>query len=271
MRLLRVLVLLGVMFGLGYVAAARWLFPAAEDPTDIDYTEVPDLTGTPLAAAEAQLAALGFTALERSRLGHGEIAAGAVVAQDPLPGQVTRTGDTVSLATSAGVETRVVPDIAGLPTVEAATLLSRLGFELDIVDVEEETAAGALRTEPEAGVRIALPASVQLFVSRGLPIVTVPDLQGRHVDDLEALLEEVELRLGAVRYQADARDVQGRVVFQSPEPGAPLRGDGLVSVIVAGTPPDTVPRSPPDPAPGTRPDSVPPERDGIEPQDGATR
>jgi len=33
--------------------------------------------------------------------------------------------------------------------------------------------------------------------------------------------------------------VQGRVIFQSPAPGSALRGEGLVSVIVAGTPPDS--------------------------------
>lgn len=240
MRFLRWLLLLGVMFGLGYGASARWLFPAAEDPTDVDFATVPGLAGTPLAEAEAQLAALGFVTAERGRLNHAAIAPGAVVAQSPLPGQVARPGDTVRLTTSAGPETRVVPDLAGLPTAEAATLLTRLGFEVDVEDVRDAAVAGAIRTEPEAGVRLTLPASVRLFVSRGRVIVVVPDLRGLHVDDLEVLLQESELGLGNVQYQADARDAQGRVVFQSPEPGAALRGDGLVSVIVAGVPPDTI-------------------------------
>ena len=241
MKFLRALFLLALMFGLGYGVAARWLFPAADDPTDVDFTEVPDLTGIPLADAQAQLAVLGFVPLARGRLNHGDIAVGAVVAHSPLAGQLARTGDTVVLIASAGVETRIIPDVAGLATSEAGTLLSRLGFEIDIEEVEDEPIAGAISTEPEAGTRLALPATVQLLVSRGKAIVAVPDLQGLHVDDLEALLEASDLRLGAVRYQADARDVQGRVVFQSPEPGSALRGDGLVSVIVAGTPPDTIP------------------------------
>ena len=243
MKFLRALFLLAVMFGLGYGVAARWLFPAADDPIDVDFTEVPDLTGASLADAEAQLAALGFVARERGQLSHDAIAIGAVVAHSPLAGQVARTGDTVFLVTSTGVETRVVPDVGGLATAEAGTLLTRLGFEIDIEEVEDEPVTGAIRTEPEAGTRLTLPATVQLLVSRGRAIVAVPDLQGLHVDDLETLLEESDLRLGAVRYQADARGAQGRVVFQSPEPGSALRGDGLVSVIVAGTPPDTIPGS----------------------------
>ena len=142
------------------------------------------------------------------------------------------------LTTSAGIETRRVPDLAGLPGGQAATLLTRLGFEIDIEETDESAVAGVVRTRPAAGTRLPLPARVRLFVSQGKAIVTVPDLQGRHVDDLELLLEAVDLRLGAVRYQVEAPEVPGRVIFQSPAPGSALRGEGFVSVIVAGTPPD---------------------------------
>lgn len=239
MRLLRLTLVFAALFGVGYLYAAIRLFPAAEDPTDVDFTEIPDLTGVPLAEAGARLSALGLASTEQGSLHHGEIPAGAVVAQRPLAGQLARAGDTIVLTTSAGIETRVVPDLGGLPSGEAATLLTRLGFEIDIEETDESAVSGAIRTEPAAGTSLPLPARVRLFVSQGKVIVAVPDLQGRHVDDLELLLEEVDLRLGAVRYQVEAPEVQGRVIFQSPAPGSALRGDGFVSVIVAGTPPDS--------------------------------
>ena len=239
MRLLRLTLLFAALFGVGYAYAAIRLFPAAEDPTDVDFTEIPDLTGVSLAEAGARLSALGLVSTEQGSLHHREIPAGAVVAQRPLPGQLARAGDTIVLTTSAGIETRVVPDLAGLPSGEAATLLTRLGFEIDIEETDESAVAGTIRTEPAAGTSLPLPARVRLFVSQGRAIVAVPDLQGRHVDDLELLLEEVDLRLGAVRYQVEAPEVPGRVIFQSPAAGSALRGDGFVSVIVAGTPPDS--------------------------------
>lgn len=239
MRLLRLTLVFAALFGVGYAYAAIRLFPAAEDPTDVDFTEIPDLTGVPLAQAGARLSALGLVFTEQGSLHHGEIPAGGVVAQRPLPGQLARAGDTIVLTTSAGIETRVVPDLAGLPSGEAATLLTRLGFEIDIEETDESAVAGAIRTEPAAGTSLPLPARIRLFVSQGKAIVAVPDLQGRHVDDLELILEEVDLRLGAVRYQVEAPEVPGRVIFQSPAPGSALRGDGFVSVIVAGTPPDS--------------------------------
>ena len=239
MKLLRLVLLFAAMFGIGYAFAAIRLFPAAADPIDVDFTEIPDLTGVPLAAAGERLSALGLVSTEQGQLHHGEIPAGAVVAQRPLPRQLARAGDTIVLTTSAGIETRRVPDLAGLPGGEAATLLTRLGFEIDIEETDESAVAGAVRTEPAAGTSLPLPARVRLFVSQGKTIVSVPDLQGRHVDDLELLLEEVDLRLGAVRYQVEGPGVQGRVIFQSPAAGSALRGEGFVSVIVAGTPPDS--------------------------------
>ncbi|MXX78773.1 MAG: PASTA domain-containing protein [Gemmatimonadales bacterium] len=244
MRLLRLVLLFAAMFGIGYAFAAIRLFPAAEDPTDVDFTEIPDLTGVSLAGAGERLSALGLVSTEQGRLHHGEIPVGGVVAQRPLPGQLARAGDTIVLTTSAGIETRLVPDLAGLPGREAAALLTRLGFEIEIEETDESAVTGAIRTEPPAGSSLPLPARVRLFVSQGKAIVSVPDLHGRHVDDLDLILEEVELRLGAVRYQAEAPEVQGRVIFQSPDPGAALRGDGFVSVIVAGTPPDSAAADP---------------------------
>ena len=64
----RALLVTGVMFLVGYTAAAEWLFPAADDPTDVDFTEVPELTGLSLADAERRLTELGFVAARRARI-----------------------------------------------------------------------------------------------------------------------------------------------------------------------------------------------------------
>ena len=238
MRFLRLVLLFAAMFGIGYLFAAIRLFPAAADPTDVAFTEIPDLTGVAIAEAGARLSALGLVSTEQGRLHHGEIPAGAVVAQRPLPGQLARAGDTIVLTASAGIETRRVPDLAGLPGGEAAALLTRLGFDIDVEETDESAVAGAIRTEPVAGTNLTLPARV---------------------------LEEVDLRLGAVRYQVEAPEVQGRVIFQSPAPGSALRGEGFVSVIVAGAPPDPATA---DLTRETARDTVPATPGGATPGDG---
>jgi len=227
-------------FVLGYTISARWLFPSEEDPTQGDFTEIPDLSGVPLDVAVTRARDLGLEARSEGALHHPEMEAGSVIAQSPLPGQVARPGDTLHLTLSAGPESRLVPDLVGLAGDEGATLLRRSGFDVDIIRSRLPARAGVIETRPAAGTRLALPATVELVIAEGAAIVVVPDLRGRHVDDVEAILEEGQLRLGSIRYQVDAPEGPGRVVSQSPAPNSSLRGDGFVSVVVAGTPPDSV-------------------------------
>ena len=239
-RLGRALLVMLVTFFIGYTVSARWLFPSADDPTDRDFVDVPELLGLPVEEANSFLGELGLFATEATELHHRDIPVGGVVAQSPLAGQVARSGDTVHLAISAGGESRVVPDLVGLAGDEAATLLRRLGFDVDVVRSSESARAGVIETRPEGGTRLGLPASIEVVVAQGAAIVTVPDLRGRHVDDVEDILQGAQLRLGAVRYQVDAPEGPGRVVSQSPAPRGSLRGDGFVSIVVAGAPPDSV-------------------------------
>ena len=229
------------MFFARYALAATVLFPAAEDPTDATFVDIPDLGGVSQAEAESRLAEVGLPSAVSARLHHPRLASGTVVAQHPLPGQVSRPGDTVRIALSSGPEARVVPELVGLAGPEAARLLRALGFTVEIEARREPGAgAGVIETRPAAGTRLYVPADVQLVVSEGAPIVDVPDLSGRHVDDLTEALEEAQLQLGAIRYQVDAPQAPGRVVSQSPAAGSALRGGGFVSVVVAGTPPDSM-------------------------------
>ncbi len=244
-------------FAVGYTIAATWLFPSSPDPVDRRFTRVPSLIGMPLAEARSRVEELGFTPVAGARLRHPEAAEGTVVAQSPLPGQFAHARDTVTLATSAGVPVRTVPDLVGLGGAEATRLLRRLGFEVQVVRARDPGGrAGAIETRPPAGTRVSLPAPIELVLGEGSAIVLVPDLRGRHVDDVEDLLQQAELQLGAVRYQVDAEEGPGRVVSQSPAPGASLRSTGFVSVVVSGPPPDSLSRDVTEQVPSARRDTT---------------
>ena len=145
------------------------------------------------------------------------------------------------MALSSGPAARIVPELGGLGGPEAARLLRALGFDVEITQRRQAGAgAGVIETDPPAGTRLYVPADVVLVVSEGTPIVRVPDLLGRHMDDIAMLLEEAELQMGAIRFQPGAPEAPGRVVSQSPASGSSLRGGGFVTVVVAGSPPDSM-------------------------------
>lgn len=155
-------------FGLGYALAVFVLFPAPA--LSAPGIVVPRLLGQDTAYAGRVLA--------QSRLRLGNVtevpdpgtAAGAVVAQDALPGQQLRAGATVNVAVSSGAATAVLPDVTGYAAPRAAALLAALGFKVAQVSVPANAAAGLVAgISPQPGVAYDLPAQVTLSVSSGPP------------------------------------------------------------------------------------------------------
>ena len=83
-------------------------------------------------------------------------------------------------------------------------------------------------------------SEVELVVSEGRDVVAVPDLEGRHLDDVEVLLARLRLLIGTVTFEPAALGAPGRVIGQSPPPGFGLREGGEVSVRVAGSPSEVI-------------------------------
>lgn len=258
------LLFLTVLFGVGYLAASEWLFPASSAAESSELVVVPDLVGLTDDEAREALGAADLEYRLGSEVPHRRAPEGAVLAQSPLAGQFARPGAPVSLTVSLGPERRVVPDLRGLTDRQGAIVLERLGFRTERTRVNSPVERGrVVATRPQTGTELALPAEVTIVVSRGPDVADVPDLVGLHVDDVEERLEDAGLELGEVQYDPEARAAPGRVVGQSPNPDYALRSGGRVSIRVAGArpappagggagaEPDTA--GPESTAPGTRP------------------
>lgn len=162
-------------FLIGYAAAVFALFPAP--PTSGGGIAVPDLVGRPLQDANRALSAAGLGPIETTRLPHPTEPAGSVIAQSPLPGMQLRAGAGVRVAVSTGVPRAAVPDVVGFTEGRAAALLQRLGFAVARqIEASEEETGRVVRTNPESGVELSLPARVTIYVSDGsLALPPLPD------------------------------------------------------------------------------------------------
>lgn len=222
-------------FGGGYLAAAQWVLPGGRVEEDASLVKVPELVGLTEDEAQGRLERLGLEYTVRSGVTHHLAPEGAVLAQDPLPGQYARPGAPIYVSLSRGPELHILPDVSGLSERQAVIVLERLGYE---VVVERRTHAleggKAVETRPERGTELAVPAEVTLVVSEGGPVVRVPDLVGRHVDDAQGALSAAGLELGAITYDPQALEAPGRIVGQYPPPDYSLREGGTVEVRVAG-------------------------------------
>lgn len=235
MRWLLSLAIAGVFFGVGYLVAAQWLFPGTGRASDDALVRVPELVGLTESEARGRLDHVGLEYALRAGVSHYRAPEGAILAQNPLPGQYARPGAPVFVTLSRGPERYVLPDVAGLSERQATIVLERLGFAVHTESVTHTMDAGrAVATRPEAGVKLAVPADIVLVVSEGRPVVAVPDLRGRHVDDAAGVLGETGLQLGAITYDAAASEAPGRIIGQNPPAGYSFRQGGLVEVRVAG-------------------------------------
>jgi len=224
-----------LFFGGGYLAAAQWVFPGGRSAEDSSLVKVPELVGLTEDEAQGRLERVGLEYTVRSGVTHFQAPEGAILAQDPLPGQYARPGAPVYVSLSRGPDLHVLPDVSGLSERQAVIVLERLGYSVAIERTTHTLEQGrAVETRPEAGTELAVPAEVALVVSEGRPVVAVPDLIGRHVDDAGAALSEAGLELGALTYDPQAFEAPGRIVGQYPPAGYSLREGGAVEVRVAG-------------------------------------
>jgi serine/threonine-protein kinase len=158
-----------------------------------------------------------------------QVAKGQVVRLDPPAGTKLELGQRVVVVVSRGPAPKPVPDVRGKSRDEAFQQLQAAGFEPfdGTPEFSADIEGGKVtRTDPVPGTKIQPEASkrVAVIVSTS---VTVPALNGKTVSEAQAELTKVglELELGFLSLPG------GRVVTQSPGPGAKVEKGSKVSVI----------------------------------------
>lgn len=166
----RILLIVGaaliVPFAIGYLVAVYVLFP----PTEVSGSgiPVPDLIGRTTSEAQRDLVAAGLGDMETTELPHPDADPGTVIAQSPIAGQQLRQGAGVSVALSSGPARVMVPDVLGFSADRAESMLVRAGFTVTRSEQESPAPPGrVIRTDPEPGYPLVLPAPVTLIVSTG--------------------------------------------------------------------------------------------------------
>jgi hypothetical protein len=215
-------------WAVGYVVATRFVFPAPPPPGDL--FEVPDLRGLGLASARERLAGAGLELGELDSLQHPSVAAGIVLGQSPLPGQVSPPDHPVRVTVSEGPQTRAVPDVRRLDRERARVILEASGFLVTFDTAEAEAPRGrVVDVSPPPDSVVALPAQVRLVVSTGPPVIAMPLVLGLDQAEAESLLDSLGLVVSDVEEVFRFGRDQGIVVEQQPAADTELeRGSSVV-------------------------------------------
>ncbi|MEX0875720.1 MAG: Stk1 family PASTA domain-containing Ser/Thr kinase [Actinomycetota bacterium] len=128
-----------------------------------------------------------------------------------------------------------VPRVAEREPDEANRLIRAAGLEpaFQRQEFSQSVADGLItRQEPPAGRSVARGSQVKYWVSKGRPIVTVPNIVGKTLQEASQQLQELGLTIGE-RTQAFSEEELGTVLEQDPNPGREVRSGDRVDVTIS--------------------------------------
>ncbi len=233
-RRLLALTAVGVLLVAAGGGGAAWALTRTPPPVP-----VPSLRGETARQAAAALRARHLRLVVAGSSYDGAVRRGAVVSQVPLTGKVQR-GGTVAVTLSSGPAPVPVPPLDHLALADARRVISAAHLRVGQVTRQasiDVPAGWVISSRPATGD--ALPGTpVELVVSKGKPIVTVPLLRAAAVESYSAaaaVLQAAHLQPSEQLVYSDLVD-PGLVVTTSPPPGRPVVYGSPITVEVSKGP-----------------------------------
>lgn len=204
---------------------------------------VPDLLGQTVDEARATLSREGLEMADMNEVFHEVAPHGTVVDSNPRPGAGVREGTRIQLSVSKGPELFAVPDVIGKPLAEAKTLMDEAGFTLAASSEQhhESIPAGAVVSR-EPGVGEAKRGTAfTAVVSKGPPLVAVPNVAGKSADDARAALQGAGFVFASTGAFHETI-AEGKVIRTEPDAGslAP-KGSRITAIVSKGPKPFPMP------------------------------
>jgi serine/threonine-protein kinase len=155
---------------------------------------IPDVVGTDVDQASAQLGSLGFVVIHAKGEYDQEmqVPKGAVLAVDPPVGTSLKEGNTVTLVPSLGPPPVAVPDVTGRTVEQATSALEAAGLNRgNVAQVfSDRIEEGHVVRQDPSGDRAPAGSAVDLWVSKGHAPVAVPGVVGKSQDRAESMLRK---------------------------------------------------------------------------------
>ncbi|ROL62028.1 PASTA domain-containing protein [Bacteroidetes/Chlorobi group bacterium ChocPot_Mid] len=202
-----------------------WILPAWIHGGEI--VTVPDVTGLPLHEAQAKLEQAGLNYHIYTEQNNDEYPENYVINQNPKPKRMVKSGRHINLTISKGGEPVIMPNIMFKPLRYARVALMERGLYIGNIEYVFSDSVGVdtvISQNIRPGKTISFGDYVNLVVSKGMEAeIEVPNLTGKTLAEVEAILEASNLQLGTINSTYDeiyaATYLRNTVVGQFPSPG----------------------------------------------------
>jgi serine/threonine-protein kinase len=161
-----------------------------------------------------------------------KIKVGLVVTTDPKPTSLLKRDQPVDLVISKGPAPVKIPDLTGKTLAAATTALTKLGLKVTSTEEYSKTVAkgAVVSSTPKPGATANKGTSVALVVSKGPPLVSVPDVYRVPEAEARAALRKAGFNV-TVTYPIGFTPF-GRVVAQSIDAGKKVPFGSTIEIQV---------------------------------------
>jgi serine/threonine-protein kinase len=177
---------------------------------------VPKVVGSKRAAAERAIRAATLRPLVRLAY-DDKVDKGVVVSATPAAGAQVRRDTVVTLVVSKGPPPVTLPDVTGKSIGEVRATLRRLGLKVSVDEqFDKQTPEGTVMSQRPGPGTVLKGSTVTLVVSKGPPLVQVPDVRGKSFGEAQGILTGLGFNV------AQGFDIPGgdnSVLSQTPGPG----------------------------------------------------
>ncbi|HEX8629850.1 MAG TPA: Stk1 family PASTA domain-containing Ser/Thr kinase [Catenuloplanes sp.] len=170
---------------------------------------VPDVVGKETELARSELEGLKLVWKKGPDRFDDSLPKGVVVAVEPKVGDQVKPGDTVTVTVSKGKAPIAVPNLVGKNINEVRGLLQQRGLTaVEVYKDSDKPKDEVIAQDPANGTGVEKGAKINLEVSKGPALVTVPRVKDLPCQQAKAALEALRLRVrvdfnpnGTVRFQ----------------------------------------------------------------------
>src|ERR1700732_727111 len=197
---------------------------------------VPNVEGLTQDAATTAITAAKLTVGTVTQQTSNTVATGKIISQDPASGNSVAQGSPVNLVISSGPQMVTVPNVEGLAQKAATTAITAVKLMGGTVTQQSSntvSTGNVISQDPASGSSVAQGSPVNLVISSGPQMVTVPNVEGLPQAAATTAITAAKLTGGTVTQQISNTVTTGKVISQDPASGSSVAQGSPVNLVIS--------------------------------------
>lgn len=198
--------------------------------------KVPRTSGRTVEEARSTLEENHLTVADGTSTAYSDtVDEGKVVGTNPAAGKSVSNGTEVTVIVSKGPKPVTVPNVVGATQADAQATLEALGLKVQTSTQNSDTvpSGSVISQDPAADSESSEGATVNLVISQGPSVVTVPDVTNKSLSEATAILEQLGLTVKTQSFGGGwGDDDDGTVRFQNPAANSQVQPGTEITLTV---------------------------------------